>query len=125
MGPLIIEATKSTPAVIFDPSSDTFELSGRSLPENALTFYQPVIEWLSVYAKAPNKETTIGFKIDYFNTPSAKPLLDILKFADQIAREGSNTVIYWYHNNDDDDMKEVGEEFSQFIQTPVKLIAYT
>ena len=46
---LDIRGTTDTPKVLFDPDNNIFEISGRSLPEDVITFYQPVIEWLDDY----------------------------------------------------------------------------
>jgi len=46
MEPLIIEATPKTPKVVFDPNENLYEISGRSLPENVVKTYDPVIKWI-------------------------------------------------------------------------------
>lgn len=120
----IIEASKTTPKVHFDPNSNTFEIEGRSLPENALSFYAPVLQWLKKYSDNPNTETVLNFKIDYFNTPSTKQILDIFKLVDLILARGSKTKVNWYHKVDDDDMKEVGREYAGFVKTPIELILF-
>lgn len=120
----VVEATKSTPKVLFDPGNKTFEIEGRSLPENAVMFYEPVLEWLQAYCEKPNTETIIDFKIDYFNTPSTKQILDILKLIDLMMARGSKTKINWHYKKDDDDMKEVGREYAGFIKTPIELILF-
>lgn len=120
----VLDATKNTPSILLDPTNNKFEVEGRSLPENAIMFYSPVIEWLRAYREQSNPETKVSFKIDYFNTPSAKPILDILKVIDEIKDKGSKTHVTWYYRHDDDDMREVGEEYSEFIKTPIDLVSY-
>ena len=46
ISPLIIEKTTKTPQVIFDPANEIFEISGRSLPENVVKTYEPVLQWI-------------------------------------------------------------------------------
>jgi hypothetical protein len=120
----VLDATKNTPSILLDPAHNKFEVEGRSLPENAISFYSPVIAWLRSYRENANPETKLSFKIDYFNTPSAKPILDILKVLDEIKDKGSATHVTWYYRHDDDDMREVGEEYSEFIKTPIDLVSY-
>lgn len=122
--PLFIKQTRNTPGVLLDPEQNLFEFRGRSLPEHAVSFYEPIITWLKDYASKPESETTVTFKLDYFNTPSAKPLLQILRLIDAISSKGHTTKMFWYHRNDDVEMKEVGEEFSRFIRTPLYLVSY-
>jgi len=120
--PLTIAPTPTTPQVVLDTSKDRFEIKGRSLPEHAISFYQPILDWMRRYSKFPNAQTIFHLHLDYFNTPSAKPLLDILKTTDKISSEGHKTKIIWYYNGDDEDMREVGEEYALFINTEVEFI---
>ena len=68
MEALDIRATNDTPKVLLDPENDIFEISGRSLPEDVVSFYQPVIDWLEDYKDALNDYTEFVFKYIYFNT---------------------------------------------------------
>ena len=43
METLKIAATEDTPNVVFDYENGEFIISGRSLPEDVTTFYQPVL----------------------------------------------------------------------------------
>jgi len=46
MNPLIIEGSTETPEIILDKKTNTFVFKGKSLPENPIYFYKPVIKWL-------------------------------------------------------------------------------
>jgi hypothetical protein len=114
MNTLSINGTEDTPTILFDKGKGVFEISGRSLPEDAAGFYKPVIEWLEGYKAAPNGNTDFAIKLEYFNTASSKLILDILSKVENI--KGSKVV--WYHFSDDEDMKEAGEEFSELVEVP-------
>jgi Domain of unknown function (DUF1987). len=49
MDPLIIQKTDETPEVVFDKARGIFEISGRSLPEDSVEFFEPVFQWLEAY----------------------------------------------------------------------------
>jgi hypothetical protein len=49
MEPIIIEGTPKTPTVKFDASAGVFEIKGRSIPENSVEFYKPLVDWLDGY----------------------------------------------------------------------------
>ena len=49
MDALRIDATEFTPEVIMDPSTNSFEITGESRPENAGKFYQEILDWLDTY----------------------------------------------------------------------------
>ncbi len=61
MEALDIKATNDTPRVILDPENDIFEISGRSLPEDVVTFYQPVLDWLDDYKVSSREENRVRF----------------------------------------------------------------
>lgn len=120
-----LQGTDDTPSVILDKASGVFEFSGRSLPEDVNSFYEPILDWLSDYAEAPNSETSVTFKLVYFNTASSKLILDILLKFEEIGEAGSNVQINWYYPEDDEDMEEAGDEYSDIVEIPIKKIPYT
>ena len=124
MEPLDIKATNDTPRVIFDPDGDIFEISGRSLPEDVVTFYQPVIDWLYEYKSLPAKKTEFIFKYIYFNTATSKLVQDILFKLESLNESGHEVNILWYYEQDDEDMYDIGIEFRENINLPFEIIAY-
>ncbi len=115
-----LEPTEDTPKVILDKNRQVFEISGRSLPEDAAEFYQPILEWLEEYENQVNPETKFMFKLEYFNTASSKLILDILSKLEEI--EGASVI--WYFHEDDEDMEEAGEEFSDLVDIPFDFKTY-
>ncbi len=131
MNPLKIEATEFSPTVILSSEIPLFEISGESRPENTGKFYTPIIDWLNQYKETliANKDKTANsrdlvfeFKFDYFNSTSAKYIMDILYQLDKYHAEGLNPKIKWYYDAMDEDMKEAGEEFAKLIKTPIEFI---
>lgn len=111
---LKLEGTADTPTIILDKANGIFEISGRSLPEDSVEFYKPVLEWIANYAKAPNDCTFFSFKLEYFNTSSSKLILDVLS-----ALEGIEGIrIDWCYQEEDEDMEEAGKEFSELVEIP-------
>ncbi len=121
MDPLIISVTDSTPAVYLDKSAGKFEISGRSLPEEALGFYQPVLEWINAYIDAPNRNTNFVFKMDYINSASIRALNDILTVLEKLFLKGHDVSIEWKYNYEDSELRDTGEEFSEIYKMPFKL----
>jgi hypothetical protein len=124
MEPLDIKATNDTPRVIFDPDNDIFEISGRSLPEDVVTFYQPVIDWLEEYKAHPKKKTDFIFKYIYFNTATSKLVQDILFKLENLNESGHEVKVLWYYEQDDEDMYDLGLEFQENVNLPFEIIAY-
>jgi hypothetical protein len=122
MNPLVIEGSEETPEVILDKRTNTFVFKGKSLPENPISFYSPVLQWLDTYSSDPNPETQVNFMMIYFNTSSSKIILDIMKKLEIIKKSGHNVVINWIFKEDDEEMLEAGEIYSERINIPFNII---
>jgi len=126
MKALVIKQTITTPEITFDYDNNIFNLEGCSRPEDVRSFYYPIIQWLTDLKngvengeiKNNNDITVFNFKFDYFNSSSAKFILDILVLINDIHKAGLNIRIDWYFEENDDDMKEVGEELSDVVDFP-------
>ena len=119
MDALIIKEGDDTPKVVLDKQKAIFEISGRSLPEDTVHFFKPVLEWLKSYKNDPNPTTDFVFKLDYTNTASSKLLLDILQTLQPI----KNVKVIWYFRDDDEDMEEAGHEFAEQVDIPFEFKA--
>ena len=122
MEPIIVSATEDTPEIKLDMANGIFEISGRSLPEDVLKFYMPILNWLDEYAQSPNEKTVFEFKLSYFNTASSKIMLDIMLKLEEIQNSGNSVLIKWYYPSDDEDMVEAGEEYADIVDVPVELV---
>lgn len=117
---LHIAGSDETPEIILDKKNAIFEISGRSLPEDVVEFYRPVLEWLNVYKDAPNPETEFSFKLEYTNTASSKLIQDILFALEKIP----GAKILWYFQEEDDDMEEMGHEYAEIIELAFEFKTY-
>lgn len=118
MEPLVIIGSNECPTIIMDKDKNMFEIHGQSLPEEAISFYSPVIDWFEQYAKDPLPLTVIKVQLDYCNSSSTRALADLFDVAEEIAGHGNKTEIHWIYMEDDDDMLEVGKEFQEIIKVP-------
>ena len=109
MKPLIIKGTDFSPQIIFNPELPKFEISGESRPEDAGKLYGLILSWLEEY-------------LSYFNTVSAKYVLEILRLLHLYYSEGSHIQVLWYYKAKDEDMKESGEEFARLVNIPFQFI---
>ncbi|TFH22451.1 MAG: DUF1987 domain-containing protein [Bacteroidia bacterium] len=105
METLRIEATDDSPQVLLDQEDKQFEISGKSLPEDVVDFYQPVMAWLNEYREKPNARTEFNLKMIYFNTASSKQIMDILMIFEEMVEEGHEVVIRWHSMQSDEDMQ--------------------
>ena len=112
---LIIESKEDTPKVVLDSTNKVFQISARSLPENAIGFYEPVLNWLNDYSANPLEITVFDFSLEYFNTASAKQIAKILLILENIAKK-QKVAINWYYKKEDSDMLSSGTRFSKLIE---------
>lgn len=117
-----IEGTPKTPTVSMDPSSGVVEIKGRSIPENSIEFYKPIVDWLDEYAKGPAGKTVVNIRLEYFNTASSKCILDVFKKLEVLKKNSADVIINWYYEEDDEDMLEAGEDYESIIKVPFKMI---
>lgn len=122
MEPYKITGTEDTPEIILDKQNNIYSISGRSLPEDVVTFYRPTLEWLTAMGENPVSEMTLDIRLEYFNTASSKLLLDILMKLDDIAGEKNIKVaVNWHYDKNDEDMEEAGEEYSELVSIPFNM----
>ena len=114
MQPLILVSAEDTPKVKFDASEDVLEISGRSLPENAIQFYQPVIDWLTLYSKNPKHLTNINFHFEFMSTSSVKQIMKAMMQLDELSKTAKVNVI-WSYDKGDSHMKHTGELLEQLV----------
>lgn len=120
MNNLIIGKTNNTPAVVFDIAKKELMFSGKSLPENAIDFYNVIEDYLKEYIRSFNDKLTIICDLEYINSASNKKLFQIFKNT----INGVNEIkIIWMYDSDDDDMKEQGEDFEHALGIKFEFIS--
>jgi hypothetical protein len=124
MKKLFIEQTAYSPKVNFDPENNFFEISGESRPPDVDGFYSEIIKWFDDYSssiikmKGVKKPAFFNLNFNYFNSPSAKYILNFCKHIGKVRSKGENIGIKWYYEKDDTDMLEMGKEISRIAQVP-------
>ncbi|MBP8848940.1 MAG: DUF1987 domain-containing protein [Breznakibacter sp.] len=119
---IVRDGTPKTPSVRLDGTTGIIEVKGRSIPENSVEFYKPLIDWLEKYGAAPCANTVVNIQLEYFNTSSSKCILDIFKKLELINKKGNPVEINWYYEEDDEDMFEAGEDYQSIISLNFKMI---
>ncbi len=117
---MIIKESLNTPYIELDSDKNYVLFRGESRPEDVRDFYMPVMDWLQVFKQKLRDATepltvNCDFQLTYFNSSSAKYVLDILEFLKDCDKLfGHITVkINWYHDPMDEDLLEAGKEFEE------------
>lgn len=117
---LHIEGTDDTPEVLLDSGNNTFSISGRSFPENAIEFYEPIFAWLQKYAEEVENDMEFEFCMEYFNTSSSKQIAKIFLLLEKI-NENVFVQVIWKYKKEDSDMMASGMRFSKLLNLEFEL----
>ncbi|MDY0199985.1 MAG: DUF1987 domain-containing protein [Bacteroidales bacterium] len=123
MNNLYVKGNSKTPEIDF--KKGVLKISGRSIPEDALSFYQPVIKWLENYITQPEKLTNVSILIEYINSGSNRFLYNIIKILEKCFLDGNEVTISWYYEEDDDTIQNLGLDFKALFKVPISLITIT
>ncbi len=119
---LVIEGSPKTPTIKFNPEEGKLLIQGRSIPENSIDFYKPLVDILEEYAGNVKPATRVDIVLEYFNTSSSKCILDVFKKLEKINEAGGGVAINWHYEEDDEDMLEAGEDYQAIINIPFKMV---
>jgi hypothetical protein len=124
MEELRIVPTRNTPEVILSPEGQVV-IKGRSISENASDFFAPVDKWITTYVKSPAKVTRVDLNLEYFNSASAKILIQILQKVTLIALKNKKAIFNWYYEEGDDDILERGQFFASVLSVDFNFVKIT
>ena len=97
--------------MVFEPESGEFLLEGRSIPENALELYSPILQWCKEYVKHAAPHTHLEFKLSYFNSSSTEYLLELFNTLKSVQQSDKSFTCRWYREADDEDMEQIAYDF--------------
>jgi hypothetical protein len=119
MEKLIIEATSDTPFISFC-SSGEMKISGKSIPVDAGTFWEPIQSWFKDYLREPAAKTIFQFQLECLNVSSSKEVLHLLYQLNNLKEKGLISEVEWFYHACDEDMKEVGRDYEHIVRVPFK-----
>jgi hypothetical protein len=124
MRTLDIKETDFTPELNFSAANHTLKFKGVSRPENVLGFYSQALEWLEEYeymvldkleSKYAILTIKIEFRLQYFNSASAKAILQMLQKIKTFDKYGPEIQVDFYYDEGDEQMLEDGEELADAV----------
>ncbi|MBS0010144.1 MAG: DUF1987 domain-containing protein [Bacteroidales bacterium] len=124
MKKLFIEPTASSPGVLLDPEKKLFTIAGESRPPDVAAFYGEIIAWFEEYSThllssiQGGEPVMFNLNFVYFNSASAKYILDLCKMIAAARARGAEIIINWHYEPDDTDMLEAGKEMSKIAKIP-------
>ncbi len=119
--PIILGKTEKTPEVILDKDNSVFQISGRSIVENAHEFYAPVLSWFIEYFKSPNNSTEFVLNLDYLNSSSSLLIMKMIMIFEQ-NKSNNNLKVIWKYESEDELSRERGEELHDSCNIEFELL---
>ncbi len=119
--PIILGKTEKTPEVILDKDNSVFQISGRSIVENAHEFYAPVLSWFIEYFKSPNNSTEFVLNLDYLNSSSSLQIMKMIMIFEQ-NKSNNNLKVIWKYESEDELSRERGEELQDSSEIDFELL---
>ncbi len=109
--------TRSTPYILFDAEKNYMRLEGESFHENVIEFYGELDELLGEYIYSDFEVFTFDCELIYFNSSTAKLLLNMLFQMDEAIEDTDKQIIInWITTEDNDIVIEFGEDFCEEIE---------
>ena len=95
MSDFSLQATSRTPAIHLNTADMTLVISGESYPEDVRQFYTTINEQLAVYFTTKPERLDVAIKLTYFNSGSARALMELLDQLDEAAEKGVKIIVSW------------------------------
>ncbi|MBK22264.1 MAG: hypothetical protein CMP63_08160 [Flavobacteriales bacterium] len=120
MNSLRIYKGDTTPSLDFNIETMEFFMEGECRPENVLTCFEPIIKWMDSYVDWLKNKKSAGrlnfnFKLEYYNSSSAKFIFNIFKQLKVIQSNGIEVNVFWFYYLLDEDLLECGQEYEKIL----------
>jgi hypothetical protein len=116
---MLIEGTKNTPSVRL--GKGILEIKGRSIPEDAHEFFNPIINELQSFSNLSDSKLEVFFHLEYINSGSKKYISNILGILNQHYLDGKDIMVFWNFDYDDDSIEDLGNDFRTMFQIPIQI----
>lgn len=112
----LIHKTPNTPSIKFEDG--VLVIAGRCIPENSITFFEPLFKFIADYSKKPYPLTEINVMLEYANSSTNRSLMTVFTLFEKVYEEGNNVNINWYYESGDDLMADLGNDFKSLFRIP-------
>lgn len=121
---LNIEATEKTPKISFNSSTGELLMEGICIPEQTHDFFKPVLAFINSLEATPPKSFTLITNLHFFNTGSARYILEVMKNALKLKEKGVDVKYKWHYNEEDEDIEEAGRSYSFILNEPFDMVPF-
>ena len=118
----VIDETRNTPRVTFDPNEGLLSIVGRCFPENSGKFFKKLDDWAQTWTI--DKPVSIHLEMFYVNSSSAISLVEFCRSL-QASYEPGFINVKWLYEEDDEESRKLGESLSSLMHQPIEMIKIT
>jgi hypothetical protein len=122
MDSIEIEATNDTPCIKFYPERGYLEIKGRSISDTSATFYRPLLDSVEKYMFKPVSPTLVHIHFDYFNTASAKCVIELLKRLEHLPKKGHKVEVHWYYKSGEHHAYQSGMDYKTILDLDFRMV---
>ena len=110
------------PSVDFNAETGICELSGESFLESTVKFYNPLLDWLEEFAKVEKRPLVFNIKLSYYNTSSAKRILDILHILKAYEDNGGDVTVNWFLEEEEFEIIDEIEDYKIVAKIKINVV---
>ncbi len=116
-----LQQEEDLPGIVLDAANNEFVIYGRVLPEDGHKFFTPVLKWVKQYIREANPYTEFHFRLDYYNSSTARMITKIIVELEKVQEFGKEVKVVWEYYKKDEIMQERGEELKSISYLPFEL----
>lgn len=114
-----------TPRVEFDGETGVLRLEGESHPEDAASFYAPLILWVDGFVAGPPRPVTLELRLSFFSATTRPQLVALLRRLRKFAGRGAEVRATWFIDPGDEDMIDVAGDLAAMSGLPIRVLSAT
>ena len=106
----LLEATSRTPKVSIDSLANLACIEGECYPEDADKFFGQLNKGIQDYFASGQTTLNLQIKLIYFNSSSARALMEMMDDLESRASQGNVIEVNWFYDEGDDVTQEFIED---------------
>jgi hypothetical protein len=111
MQDFVIQSTRQTPAIELAFSAHRLRIAGEAYPENAVAFFDPVLDQVRAYLSEPASQTIEAeLELRYLNSASTKMVFKLVGLLDEAASKGRKVHLRFVVLEDDEMLQDLGAD---------------
>ena len=110
-----------TPRVDFDGETGVMRLEGESHPEDAASFYAPLILWVDGLVSGAPRMVTLELRITFFSAATRPQLVALLRRLKKWSTRGAEIRATWFIDPGDEDMVDVAGDMASMSGLPIRV----